>query len=64
VASSLELADGVRLATLNVAGVALPGFEGRTPEPATYDDEDEEARLARRLARWTPTLLVEAQPSI
>jgi len=63
VASVIE-ADGGRLATLNVAGVALPGFEGRTPEPASYDDETDEARLARRSARWTPTVLVEAQPSI
>ena len=63
VASVIE-ADGGRLATLNVMGVALPGFEGRTPEPASYDDETDEARLARRSARWTPTVLVEAQPSI
>jgi len=46
------------------SGSALPGFEGRTPEPARYDDETDEARLARRSARWTPTVLVEAQPSI
>ena len=64
VASTIELADGGRLATLNVAGVQLPGFEGRTPEPATYDDENDEQRLARRKARWTPTVLVEVQPSI
>ena len=62
VASLLET-DDRRLATLNVAGVALPGFEGRTPEPVTYDDEDDAARLARRTARWTPTVLVEAMPS-
>lgn len=63
VASSIEAAGG-RLATLNVAGVALPGFEARTPEPADYDHESDAARLARRRARWTPTVLVEAQPSI
>jgi len=64
VASSIEV-EGARLATLNVAGVGLSGFEGRTPEPAVYDDETDEQRLARRRARWTPTVLVEdAQPSI
>ena len=63
VASMVE-ADGRRVATLNVAGVALEGFEGRTPEPVDYEDESDEARLARRLARWTPTTFVEAQPSI
>ena len=32
-------------------------------EIAIYDDETDEQRLARRKARWTPTVLVEAQPS-
>lgn len=62
VASTLQI-DGRRLATLNVAGVGLPGFEGRTPESALYDDETDEQRLARRKARWTPTVLVESSPS-
>jgi hypothetical protein len=64
VASTLELPDGGRLATLNVAGVQLRGFEGRMAEPVSYEDETDEQRLARRQARWTPTVLVEAQPSI
>lgn len=63
VASTIEV-DGARLGTLNVAGVRLPGFEGRTPEPADYENQTDEERLARRMARWTPTTLVEAQPSI
>jgi hypothetical protein len=62
VASTLEV-DGQRFATLNIAGVALTGFEDRIPEIAIYDDETDEQRLARRKARWTPTFLVEAQPS-
>jgi hypothetical protein len=62
VASTIE-ADGQRFATLNIAGVALAGFENRIPEIADYDDETDEQRLARRKARWTPTVLVEAQPS-
>lgn len=63
VASTLELEDGARLATLNVTGVQIPGFESRTPEPASYDDETDDERLIRRKARWTPATLVEAQPS-
>jgi hypothetical protein len=51
------------LATLNVAGVALDGFSNRAGEPVAYDDETDEDRLARRKARWTPTVLVEASPS-
>ena len=62
VASTLEV-DGQRFSTLNIAGVALPGFEDRIPEIADYDDETDDQRLARRKARWTPTVLVEAQPS-
>jgi hypothetical protein len=62
VASMIEV-DGQRLATLNIAGVALLGFEGRTPEIADYTDETDTERLARRKARWIPTVLVEAQPS-
>ncbi|HEY0646682.1 aldehyde-activating protein [Phenylobacterium sp.] len=62
VASMLE-ADGALLATLNVAGVDLDGFEDRTAEPVTYDDESDEERLARRKARWTPAVLVETLPS-
>ena len=42
------------IAILNVRGVDLPGFEGRTAEPMTYDGETAEARTARRKARWSP----------
>lgn len=62
VASTIQ-AQGRLLSTLNVAGVALGGFEGRRAEAAVYDDETDEQRLDRRMARWTPTLLVEANPS-
>jgi len=62
VASTIE-AEGQRFATLNIAGVALAGFENRIPEIADYSDETDEQRLVRRMARWTPTVLVEAQPS-
>ena len=62
VASIIQIEDKM-LATLNVAGVALDGFSGRAGEPVAYDDETDEDRLARRKARWTPTVLVEASPS-
>ena len=49
--------------TLNVIGTALEGFAGRTGEPIDYDDETDAERLARRKAKWTPTVIVEATPS-
>ena len=58
------LASGDRLfSTINVAGLNLPGFEGRVAEHKVYDDETDEQRLARRLARWSPSTLVETVPS-
>jgi hypothetical protein len=63
VASLLETDDSEILATLNVTGVELPGFADRPGEAVNYDHETDEERLARRKARWTPTVLVEASPS-
>ncbi|MDP3749893.1 MAG: aldehyde-activating protein [Phenylobacterium sp.] len=51
------------IGVLNVRGVGLEAFDGREPQPMTYDHESDEERLARRKARWTPTVLVEALPS-
>lgn len=62
VAATMETDDGL-LAVLNVRGVDLPGFEGRTPEPIDHDTETAADRLARRKARWMPAVLVEAQPN-
>ncbi|RAK61153.1 aldehyde-activating protein [Phenylobacterium hankyongense] len=62
VAATVDGETGL-LAVLNVTGVALPGFEGRTPEPMTYDDETPDQKLARRKARWMPAVFVETQPS-
>lgn len=62
IASAIEGAAG-KLATLNAAGVDLEGFDGRAAEPANYEDETDEARLARRLARWTPTTFAPAVPN-
>jgi hypothetical protein len=62
VASVLET-DGRLLATLNVAGVGFDAFVDRPAEPVTYEHETDDERLARRKARWTPTVLAEALPS-
>jgi hypothetical protein len=62
IASMIEGPDGL-LATLNVAGTDLPGFEGHQAQPATYDDESDDQRRARRLARWTPATFVEVSPN-
>jgi hypothetical protein len=62
VAATMETEDGL-LGVLNIRGVDLPGFEGRAPELMTFDDQPAEARVAGRLGRWTPAVLVEAQPN-
>jgi len=50
------LEDGGRIwSVLNVRGLAIPEFAGRTPEPVVYEGETPEARIARRKAKWTPT---------
>jgi hypothetical protein len=51
------------IAILNIRGVDLPGFEGREPQPMTYDGETAETRTARRKARWSPATLTAPQPS-
>jgi hypothetical protein len=62
--ASVLAADGGMLATLNVVGTDLQAFfAGRAAEPVVYDDETDDARLARRLERWTPAVLAEVQPS-
>jgi hypothetical protein len=54
------VADGEALrATLNVAGMDVAPLAARDAEPVSYDGESAEARRARRLARWTPTHIVE-----
>ena len=55
--------DSGLLAVLNVTGVDLPGFEGRAPDPMTYDDETSDQRVARRAERWMPAVFVETSPS-
>ena len=62
VAATMET-DGALTAVLNVPGVGLPGFEGRTPSPMIYDEETPAERVERRKARWMPATFVETQPS-
>ncbi|MCR5880436.1 GFA family protein [Phenylobacterium sp. J367] len=62
VGATTETPEGLT-AVINVRGVDLDGFDGRTPEPMIYDDEAPAERLARRAARWTPAVVVEAQPT-
>lgn len=40
---------------VNVRGLAVPEFVGRTAEAVTYDAETADQRIARRMAKWTPT---------
>jgi hypothetical protein len=48
--------DGGKVwSALNVRGLAIAGFEGRSPEPVVYDGETRGARIARRKQKWTPT---------
>ncbi len=56
-------AEGRGYSTLNAAGVDLPGVADITPQPMDYDEETDDERIARRLSRWTPTVLVEAVPN-
>ena len=41
----------------NVRGLALAEFADRAPEKVEYEGEEDEARIARRKANWTPTEL-------
>ena len=51
--------DGGKMwSAINVRGLAIPEFAGRTPEPVVYDGETPEARTARRKVKWTPTEIV------
>lgn len=50
--------DGRVWSVLNVRGLAIPEFMGRTPEPVAYDGETPEQRIARRKTKWTPTQIV------
>ena len=62
--AALSDIGGQTMGVVNVLGAGLAGFEGRAPDPMTYDDETPDQRLARRRDRWMRAQMVEAQPSI
>jgi hypothetical protein len=54
--AGMMLEDGDEVwSILNVRGLAIPEFKDRKAEPAVYEGETPQARVARRKARWTPT---------
>lgn len=50
--------EGRIWSALNVRGLAIPQFSGRTGEPVVYEGETAQARIARRKQKWTPTEIV------
>ena len=45
---------------INVVGLQIAGLKDEPADFASLEGETEEARIARRLSRWTPMSLVEA----
>ncbi len=57
--AGVMLEDGGKTwSVLNIRGLAIPEFLGRTPDPVAYDGETPVQRIARRKAKWTPTVIV------
>jgi hypothetical protein len=50
--------SGKMWSAINVRGLAIPEFKGRTAEPVVYEGETPEGRIARRKQKWTPTEIV------
>jgi hypothetical protein len=48
------------IAVINVAGLDVPEFRGRTADPVSYDNETPDARLARRRSYWMPAEIIVA----
>jgi hypothetical protein len=46
---------------LNVRGLGIAAWQGRSAEPMVYDAETPAERIARRKAKWTPTELKYSQ---
>lgn len=54
--AGVMIEDGGKVwSALNVRGLAIPEFAGRTAEPVVYEGETAAQRIARRKAKWTPT---------
>ena len=45
----------------NVVGLAIPDLCDLNPEHLSFEGESAEARIARRLERWMPMMLVEGE---
>lgn len=57
--AGVMIEDGGKVwSALNVRGLAIPEFAGRTAEPVVYEGETAAQRIARRKAKWTPTEIV------
>lgn len=54
-AGAMVQEDGRTWSIVNVRGLAITDFLGRTAEPVSYDAETAVQRTARRKAKWTPT---------
>lgn len=54
--------DGL-VGVLNVTAARLEPFATREGEPLDHEGENVKGRAARRIARWSPAVVVEAQPS-
>ncbi len=50
------------VAVLNVVGLNIPELTDEPVDFASLEGESVEGRMERRLARWTPVTLTEAEP--
>ncbi|MEZ5908896.1 MAG: hypothetical protein R3D31_08875 [Hyphomicrobiaceae bacterium] len=50
--------------TLNVRGLGLEAFAGRTADAVAYEHESPAERIARRRLKWTPTRLAVGEVSV
>jgi len=48
-------------AVLNVVAADIADLAARAPDPVTYDAETPDQKVARRRARWTPTVVEPAR---
>ena len=46
--------DEAPIGVVNVGGLGVPEFEGRSPDPVDYGGETGDDRLARRRSYWMP----------
>jgi hypothetical protein len=61
--AAVQVIDGATYGTVNVVGCDLEGFAGRVGQPMDYEDETDDARTQRRMAKWSPATVSETAPS-